>query len=632
MGAMGFVQPELSPTRRGFLQSGVAGFASSVVFGKPPELVGVDPIAELIKLEVKLAHWVRGKQTDILEAPLNVGRANWLWVDYGVRWPAFTLTHLFTTEHPDNPLFGAEWCAGLAMKLIDKEVAYWHYDRDHGRPIDTGETPHYVAAYVLERLRDRVAGQRRRDWLEHETAWAAQALVRPLGITGGYHDSWRMTGLYRLGKVLDKPEWTEMGTFLFRQLLELQTKEGFWEDGRHHGPSARYCGLMLPSLAWMYRWTGDEAFGNAARRLADFMATYAYPDSVTVGAFDGRDCNVRAYFPNCPGLELTPKGRAYAARAFALWRELGMFDDVNKSAQSTRDLPRLAFYSADTCEYLSLYAPKPSDAIDVKSALPLDRDGVLENHTAEFDGLMIRKGPWVLALSSQNSAMHGIFRLERQSRIEIWHQRARLIAGGGHNREDWPIPHANVIMDNGYGGPSAFGAAPPGSPRRISQHYYRPSEVKSRVVQGIPELELVFGHGTVRFRFSLPDAQSGLIEADWQVRRVERLCIQLPLVLLQGAELWLNGERQAYGSYALRKSEGRVEIRGGPYGGSLALSTPPGAVCRVHYPLLTGVFHNGAEKHRQNDPIRNWFDLALVSCQWTKPERTGRAKFALKVA
>jgi hypothetical protein len=592
----------------------------------------IDPVAELIKLEVKLAHWIRGKQTDILEAPLNVGRANWLWVDYGFRWPAFTLVQLFTTKHPDNPLFGVEWCADLAMQLIDKEVAYWHYDRDRGRSISTGETPHYVAAYVLERLGNRVAGQRRRDWLEHEAAWAAQALERPQGITGGYHDSWRMTGLYRLGKVLDQPEWSEMGVFFFRQLLALQTKEGFWEDSRHHGPSARYCGLMLPSLAWMYRWTGDEAFGAAARRLADFMATYAYPDSLTIGAFDGRNSNTPGFFPICPGLELTPRGRAYGARAFALWHKLGMFGDVQRAVQSTRDLPRLAFYAADTCEYLSRYAPQPSDAIDAGASLPIDRNGFLENQTAGFDGLMNRKGPWVVALSSQNSDMRGTFRLERQSRIEIWHERTGLLVGGGHNRHDWPVPHANVILDNGFAGTSAFGAAPAGSPGRISEHYYRPRVAQSRIVDGTPELRLIFGHGTVRFRFAFPDVGCVRINADWSVRRVKRLCLQLPLVLGRDAGLWLEGQEQVRGDYALREARNRIEVQSsGPYGSSVKLLTPPQAACRVHYPLLTGVFHQGAEKHRENDPIRNYFDLALVSCQWDGPDETGQASFLLSL-
>jgi hypothetical protein len=591
----------------------------------------VDPITELIKFEVKSAHWVRENQKSVLGAPLNQPREKWMWVDYGFRWPAFTLAHLFTTPHPENTLFRADWCAELAMRLIDKEADYWLYNRDRGRPIDTGETPHYAAAYVLERLADHVTEQRRTNWLAHEEAWAAQALVRPLGLTGGYHDSWRMTGLYRLGQVLGRAEWREMGVFLFKQLLALQTREGFWEDDRHHGPSARYCGVMLPSLARMYRWTGDDAFGKSARRLADFLATYSHPDSATVGPFDGRNSNIPAFYPICPGFELTPRGRAYGARAFALWRHLGMFDDILKSAQSTRDFPRLAFYAADTCEYLGRYAPNPEQVIAPQARLPLDRDVVLGNHTSEFDGLMARRGPWVLALSSQNSQIRGVYRLERQSRIEIWHEQARVVIGGGHNHQDEHIPHANVILDNGYGGLSAFGTSPPGVSTKIDERYYRPRITQSGIVNGTPELRWIFGHGTVRFRFSFVAAHQAVIDADWQVRRVQRLCLQLPLVLWRDSELRLDGQYQNREHYALREARRQIEVRGGPFAASFVLETPAAAGCRVHYPLLTGVFHNGYELHRKGDPIHNPFELALVSCQWTKPPDTGKGRFVLRL-
>ena len=630
----------MTETRRRFLELGMGGAANLLLSGRgrlcasplDDDRAGAvcNPISELIKLEVKLAHWIRGHQEKILKAPLGVSRAKHVWVDYGFRWPAFTLTHLYKTQHADNSLYQERWCADLAMQLIDKEVACWHHTRDRGGRIGTGETPHYVVAYVLDQLGDRVSERRREQWREHEQAWVDQALVRPLGLTGGYHDSWRMTALYRLGKVFSQPAWCDRGVLLFKQLLARQTKEGFWEDDRHHGPSARYCGLMLPSLAWMYRWTSDEAFGDAARRLADFMATYAYPDGITVGAFDGRDCNVMGYFPICPGLELTESGRAYSARTFALWKDIGVTRDVTKAAQSTRDLARVAFYSADTCEYLSQFAPKPSQVIASKSPLPMDRDRVLENHTAEFDGLMARKGPWIVSLSSQNSNVRGIYRLERQSRIEIWHEDARLIMGGGHNHPDRTIPHANVILDNGYAGPSHFGTSPADESNKISRHYYRSRVARSSVVEGVPQLQTVFGHGTVRFRF-LVENNLCKVQADWDVHGIERLCLQLPLVVWRGARLHIDGKQQADETYRLRPVNSGIQMLGGPFNSSVTVELPEGVPAAVHFPLWTGVFHGGAEEHRKDDPIRHWYDLALISCQWTKPPATGRAEFRINV-
>ena len=71
------------------------------------------------------------------------------------------------------------------------------------------------AAYLLQTLATRIDGKRRNAWLEHEETWVKQALTRPLGRTGRYHDSWRFTALYQLGQVLNQPEWSERGVELF---------------------------------------------------------------------------------------------------------------------------------------------------------------------------------------------------------------------------------------------------------------------------------------------------------------------------------------------------------------------------------------------------------------------------------
>jgi hypothetical protein len=587
----------------------------------------LNPIAELIRLEVRLAHWVRKQSQLILEAPLGESRHNWVWVDYGFRWPAYTLTHLYSTQHPDNPLFGEKWCLDLALHLLDKEVDFWRYGREGGRPISTGETPHYVAAYVLQALEDRIDGKRRESWLEHEETWISQALRRPLGMTGGYHDSWRMTAMYSLGQVLGQSEWCEMAVYLFKRLLSLQTREGFWEDGRHHGPSARYCGLMLPSLAWMYRWTQDNAFRDAAMKLADFIATFAYPDALTVGAFDGRNSNSLAYFPICPGLELTDKGRAYNFRAFQLWREMGMFQEVSRAAQSSRDLARLAFYSADTCRYLELYAPNPKGIVS-DGPLPIEQKNVLESHSSQFEGLMFRSGPWVGALSGQNSEMKGVFRLERESRIEVWHETARLIVGGGHHRQDWRIPHANAILDTGYAGPTDFGVPVGEGMEQVPRVYYKPRIARSEFVNNSGKLVLEFGHGVITCWLKFLTAGEAVIEFSWDIRHLQKLCLQLPLTVWVGSSVTLDGAVLGQDEYRKIPGGKNLNVKT-PFGCEILLSFPQDVPTRIHYPIQTGVFHIGAEKHRKLDPISNPFDILLISCQWSPPEERGGSVFKL---
>lgn len=592
----------------------------------------LDPIAELVRFEVRFAERFRGLGQAVLDAhPDEDGHAS-PFSDYGYKWPAYTLAHLFALEHPGNPLRNASWCADLAMELVDKSVACWHFRRDAGNPISSREVPHYIVPYVLEALGDAVSPARRARWIEHETAYAEMAIKRPEGYTASYHDSWRMTALYRLGEVLDQPGWREMGVFLFKRMLSIQTAEGFWEDGRHHGPSMRYCGLMLPSLAWMYRWTGDEDFGDAARRLGTFMATWTHPDAVTVGSFDGRNSNVLAFFPTCAGFELTPSGRAFTARAFKLWHELKMFEDLDRTAQSTRDLARVGFYAADTCRYLQQFAPNPHDAADTASKLPADADVVLENHSAEFDGLLRRDGPWCVALSSQNSEVPKIsnspYRLDRQSRIELWHANARLMLGGGHNMPGRDVPYASAVVDTGHCGASAFGRLPAKLNPRDRLSYFMPRRAISRMEGGAPVLELVFGHGTVRFRFNLSSPERAVIEAAWDLRHVERLALQLPLVVWQDSRFAVDGRSCDRTTYALHEIKESVALSGGPFGTPFRLIVPSGAPARVHFPLELEQFHMSANP---DDPVKQPFDLALVSSQWTNPARQGTALFVLEI-
>lgn len=571
---------------------------------------------------------MRRQQAKIFDAPPDGKDEAVPWSDYGFRWPAYALAHLYVSKHPHNSLFAADWCVELALKLIDKEVASWHAKRAKKQRIDTHEFPHYAAAYVLEALKDKIDAARRQRWLEHEEAWVAQALTRPLGQTGRYHDSWRMTSLYRLGIVLNQPKWRERAVELFQEMLKLQVKEGFWmEQG---GPTARYNGEMLPSLAWMYRWTQDEAFGKAARQLAAFMTTYVYPDAITVGPFDGRNCNMLAYYPTCPGMELLPEGRTYAARAFQLWDQLRVEDDVTRVAPSTRDLPRRAFFLADTCRYLSMYAAQPAESITADGSLPIDGNRVLVNHSAAFDGVLWRQGAWILALSGQTSdgprQARSPYMLDKQSRLEIWHQKGRLLVGGGHSHRDWPIPLANAFLDEA--GRSDHGRPVDGEPRSALLPRYMPKAVRAEVKDTNGFLTLDYDRGRVGFRIRLVDDSKVEIETDWDVLPLQCLSLQLPVVVWRGATLSIDGKAQRAEQVSARELRRRLRVQGGPFSTTFSLRVPEEASSRVHYPLYTGQFHDRPWK---DDAVRNPFDLALLSCQWTKPAKKGRTRFVLEV-
>jgi hypothetical protein len=389
---------------------------------------------------------------------------------------------------------------------------------------------------------------------------------------------------------------------------------------------------MLPSLAWIYRWTGDEAFKQAAEKLIAFLTRFVYPDGISVGPFDVRNSNVLAYFPTCAGLELTTTGRAYSARAFRLWHDLGLFTEVSRSMVCTRDLARLAFYVADTVRYLSQFAPRLEQVVDARGQLAIDRDGVLENHSAAFDGLLVRQGPWVLALSSQDPDYprqgKSPYMLDGQSRVELWHPQARLVLGGGHSHRSWAIPFANVFILTDQSGQSEFGRPPAGLTREARNACFMPQHVSTRVQDGSPELELRFAQGTVRFRFDLRDEHRVEIVAAWQVEQVKGLCLQLPVVVWRGAEFRVDGTKQTGTMDQGRVVRRGIEVTSGPWNTPFRLQVPEGVPCRAHYPLTTGQFH---DLPLLEDPIRNPFDLALVSSQWLAPPKMGRATFVVSL-
>ncbi|MCK6470444.1 MAG: hypothetical protein L6R28_01750 [Planctomycetes bacterium] len=592
-----------------------------------------EDITQLVRYEVQLAETIRAESDQVLEAPAEGAPDETYFSSYNFRFGAYLFAHLHRFKHSDNPHHKAEWCAELAMRFVDKFVEDYREQLRQGKRVSTGEWPHFITAEVCDWLRDKIPSDRKAAWLEHETAWAEQACERPFGFTAPNHDAWRIASLYRLGQALDRPKWCETALFLARQIIEYQTEEGFWEEGRHHGPSMRYCALMLSGLAWTYRLSGEKRIGHAARRLAEFMATYTFPDATTVGCFDGRQQMGLGFFPLCPGLELTPLGRTLNARSMQLWRDAGRFEDIRRIAPSRRNAFQMGFFLPMQIEYFAERLPDPerAPALAEDAPLPIERDGSLEHHSTQFDGLLHRRGPWVLALSSQNSDIpkdaQSVFRLERQSRIELWHANARLVIGGGHNLGLAPLPLANAVVDTGHAGAAEFGVMGTDDWHHRFR-YYAPRLARSTVIEGRPELTLVFAHATIRFRFAFPDANRVQIDAKWETMNVQRLCLQLPLIAWRGSKVAADGEELGRENQAAHMVSRAVRIEGSAFGGKIRIKPPYGTESVLHYPLAAMKTY-GMEP--ADDPFLPTHDLALLSSMWRDPARNGEAQWTVEV-
>jgi len=586
-----------------------------------------DLVAKLVRLAVQRAEIAKRDAPEILASAREGKNSYGHLGNYMFLQSAYFLGFMHHFKHPENTLQGQAWCAELAQEFTDFLPRYLRAEREKGEKAVTAEWSPLGTLELLNLFKPE--GQRKADWMEFLESYIEFACERPFGFTSPNHEAWREVFLYRAGVVLKRPELSELALFFCKQELKYQTPEGFWEEGRHHGPSMSYNTIMLEPLAWLYRFSGDEEIGNGARRLADFMAGWCFPDGCTVGAFDGRQTTSFGFgLPVCPGLELTPAGRTLTARGMELFDRRGLLEASGRGSAWYDHFG--LFFVGMALRYYAEEVPTSEPVTEGSSGrLPVDVDGTRENHSPTFDGLLSRKGAWCLGLSSQNSEIArqtaSIFRLERSSRIELWHKDARLVLGGGHNRRDWPVPYANAILDTGFAGETSFG--------RVDQEqntkrrsYYLSHWNESRCPEGHPELTLHFAHGSVRWRFEFAGDTEVRIEAHWDVREVKRLSLQLPLVVWRGANLLLDGAPAASDSPSpVTKT---VTASGGPFGSRVELTLPEGAAARVHYPLCPLKYYIDPVKPDEGQPLCS---MALAACQWTNPAKTGNATWSLRV-
>jgi hypothetical protein len=585
----------------------------------------VDILAGLLKHQVLFATQVlRRDLPTILAAP--VGGTPGQWGHTNFRQPAYTLAYLYQCGLPGNPLRGAAWVRDAAVALIDSFVAAREAEREKHPRFEESEWPPFALCYAVKVFGDTLGADRLVRWRRYIDDYIATELVTPAFFTSPNHELNRFHTMLMAASVFNEPAWRETAVEMCHQLLHWQTAEGFWEEGVHHGPSMKYNHLSLGPLAWLYRLTGDEDLGRAARRLAEFMVRYTFPDGTTVGSFDGRQSMSPGYFaPACPGLELVPGGVTLLQRMIDQRERLGMLDDPRALDCSNWYAYFGIFFVTDACRYFETYLPKTPDA-----RLPIDADGaVLSHHTTTFDGLLARRGPWVVALSGQESDVPKIgswvYRLERQSRIDLWHERTGVVLGGGHNLTKQAVPLANVIHITGRGPTVEQGEVrDPDEGERRSTFMCRAAETDWTGAVG--RLTVHFLHGQVTFEVAPVDSQSAEVRFAWRMQRVKRLAIQVPVIVWRGGRLSMAGQEVGGGGPVSVAAPLRVEHRGRGF----AFEVGPPAVGQPYarYPLWP------IRTYGQLFAVENFdspYSICLLGTQIDDPGRVGEGRFAVRV-
>jgi hypothetical protein len=264
-----------------------------------------------------------------------------------------------------------------------------------------------------------------------------------------------------------------------------------------------------------------------------------------------------------------------------------------------------------------------------------------------------------VALSSQLSDVpkeaQFIYRLERQSRIELWHRQASLVLGGGHSLITAAQPLYNVWVDSGFTrDPEGYSrsdtdAGSPEMARRRSKYY--PRAVSSGVAGEAGWLELVFAHATVRFELQ-PAGDAVDIRYRYRALGLAELRLALPLILWRGAKGFADGrelpppppkpaasredeevvpfERGRMGGepFSVTGVERRAAVETPLFGTRLELTVPRAGQTRVLWPLWPLRTYG---RLFADERFESFFSIALVETVLAKPGRSGSGGWRLRV-
>jgi len=536
---------------------------------------------------------------------------------------------LYLTERPANPYVRAPGAADAYRRLVDGWLGKWEASLEGGPPYRFPEWCNFIMARGLERLGDEL-DVAMRDRMRRVLVHFIEAdLPRPFFFTAPNHEIWKLVVAYLAGRLFDRRDWCEQAVFEAEQMVAWQTAEGFWEEGRHHGPSMSYNYTMLGGLTVLAATSASATLRRAAARLARFLGRWGFPDGTTVGAFDGRRPTVPGRA--CPGMELSPESLTYMQRGLEAWDRRGWLDRENIDGpvfrQRTAD-----WIAAEALFYYTAVGPACC-----AGPLPVDADGTtLEHHTPTFDATMIRRGPWVVALSSQLSDVpkdtQFIYRLERQSRIEVWHERGSVVLGGGHSLVTAEQPLYNAWVEPGYDAePEGYSktnddAGSPAMARRRSKYY--PRAACSGVERGAAWLELVFAHATVRFALEAFDTEL-VIRYTYEARGVEQLRVALPMLLWEDARAVADARPLTLSEQPAEVAvERQVAVEAPLFGATVILSVPAPGRTRVLYPAAPARRYRG---HHGNEVPEGFFTLAFVETVLDGPGRSGSGEWRLRV-
>lgn len=530
--------------------------------------------------------------------------------------PCYPLAYLYKTKHPLNPYYGDRKIRDQAIAICDHIVEVK----------STLEWPLYSLSQVYALLEHELDGAHKESWLDYATYYMGTRGSKPYFYTSFNHEAWNATAILRAGQVFGKAEWVDRARRLMRQLIKVQNELGYFDEGPHHGPSMKYNQTQLAPMMLFADYSGDEKVLAASKKLADFMIRYSFPDGSPVGCFDGRQSWSLGYYGAlCYGLDRWPLGKQHNRRIWRTRKKWGMIDTESKYYNLSDWYAYFGFgFLLD--EYLSLQPDAPS------SALPQDFDGYLRyEQGSSFAGGVARNHGWMVAISAINSDIprvaQSVYRLERQSRLDVWHEKTGLVIGGGHNKRETDVPLANFHLLTGYNGVDCDFGRLTGGEWHDRRAVYIPRAVEADIALERQILRESYGQGDVGFTVVPLDNQQLKIFFDYDVFTVEKLFVQLPLIIFYNSRVAVDG-KPLQDKSKVHKVERQVEISNPTSGTRVRIAIPEGLEAAIRQPILPLRWYGGDHKVQRYEPF---YDIRLLSLRVDNPKGKGSGEFTVTI-
>ena len=340
---------------------------------------------------------------------------------------AFAL--LYKSDWPENPYRGDPRFLASAIAGLEAGV-------DPATSYPQGAEARNLGAYLMayDLIKDDVPAETRAYWEKRLTEIVEEVIETRVGPatylyefystdvgTGTNHYAYYSQDVYAAGRVLDRPDWVELGKNAVRRLARHARYGNFPE--RRGVPVTHYTWLSMNALG-EYCWvSGDRAVLPVLEKCVEFSCHTSLAATETMLCHDGRNNDYHPYYSGDFVLSLTPNGRALAR---------ARFDSILGSRSRPSSVPPEYWYR--TAENALYFEPGP--------AQPLPED--TEFAFLDGRGLIVRSKGFIYGLSAICvPATWDTYLVDAQNTIELHHVKAGHILHGANSQSQ---PEAGSFM------------------------------------------------------------------------------------------------------------------------------------------------------------------------------------------